>query len=267
MTTLLPLPTAGYSYGDLTALLHGALFAFIILAATLITGRTAPHRLRSALGRGGVPVVATLLLTRSLQILVWAVGILWALSALGFGVGPLAAFIGVAGLAVSLSLQTVLQNVVAGIYLLAEQPFRIGDTIAVVGPTGLNHEGIVEDIQVRTTHLRSREGELILVPNASVFSGVVTNRTAVGGYVTQLTVVFPRATDPDGVRRRVLPLLEGLPSVLSSPAPLLHVAAVGTDDWTARLSFWARARDTVSDAVWAVGQAYPEAKVDAGLTA
>jgi small-conductance mechanosensitive channel len=253
-----------FTSGDLTALLHGALWAVVILAATLLAGRVAPQRLRSALGRGGVSIVAALLLTRFVQIAIWMVGILWALSALGFGLSPLAAFIGVAGLAVSLSLQTVLQNVVAGVYLLAEAPFRIGDTVAVVGPTGLNHEGIVEDIQVRTTHLRSRDGELILVPNASVFSGVVTNRTAVGGFVTQVTVTFPRAADPDAVRRRVLPLLEGLPSVLSSPAPLLEVAAMGVDDWTARLSFWARARDTVSDAVLAIGRAFPEAKVEAG---
>jgi small-conductance mechanosensitive channel len=180
------------------------------------------------------------------------------------GLAPLAAFIGVVGLAASLALQQVLQNLVAGVYLLAEQPFRIGDYIAVVGPAGANHEGTVEDIQMRTTHLRDRHDELIMVPNSAIFSGVVTNRTAVGGYVTTVSLTFPRDSDPGEVRHRVSDVLTGLGSILPTPKPELQVDKVDKEEWTASLLFWTLPHAAPSDALWAIGRAFPEATINAG---
>ncbi|HLJ66672.1 MAG TPA: mechanosensitive ion channel domain-containing protein, partial [Chloroflexota bacterium] len=194
----------------------------------------------------------------------WIVGFLLILNILGIGLTPLAAFVGVLGLAASLSLQSVLQNLVAGVYLLAERPFRIGDFIAVIGPGGANHEGRVEDIQMRTTHLRSRDDELILVPNSAIFSGVVTNRTAVGGFVQHVHVTFPRDKDPEEVRVTILHLLGSLPTVLPAPAPRLRVDRVADDKWTGALSIWASSHEAASDAVWAIAREFPEAAVDDG---
>lgn len=238
--------------------------AVVVLIITYLVSRLARGRLRGVLMRTGFQLNVAILLARFLWLTVWALGLLSVLYVLGVGYTPLAAFIGVVGLAASLSLQQVLQNLVAGVYLLAERPFAIGDYIAVVGPSGLNHEGRVEDIQMRTTHLRSPDDELILVPNSAVFGGVVTNRTAVGGRAVHMTVAFPRETDPGSVRDQVLPLLQGMPSVLSTPGPELRVDKVGKEDWTASLSFWAGGRDVTSDVVWAIAHAFPQATVNNG---
>ena len=236
-------------------------WSLVILLATYVVARASSGRLRSALDRAKFQVNAGLLLARVLWALVWIVGFVLVLYQFGIGLTPLAAFIGVLGLAASLSLQTVLQNLVAGIYLLAEQPFRIGDHIAVVGPAGANHQGRVEDIQMRTTHLRNRDNELILVPNSVVFSGIVTNRSAVGGFVQHLTVTFPRKMDLAAVSTTMLPLLERLPSVLPDPAPRIRVDDVGEETWTASLALWAGSYEAASDATWAISQAFPEACV------
>src|SRR5579859_6585160 len=157
-----------------------------ILLITVLVSRLSSHRIRGTLEAGGFQVNVAILLARTLWVAVWTVGLLLVFYQLGGGLTPLTAFVGVVGLAASLALQQVLQNLVAGVYLLAERPFNIGDIIAVVGTSGLNHEGTVVDIQMRTTHLHSREGEVILIPNSLIFSGVVTNRTAIGGYATQI---------------------------------------------------------------------------------
>lgn len=238
--------------------------AVLVLLITYVLSRLARNRFGGWLQHRGLQVNVAILLARLLWIGVWTLGFAGILFVFGVGLTPLAAVIGVVGLAASLALQQVLQNLVAGVYLLAERPFHIGDLIAVVGPAGVNHEGTVEDIQMRTTHLRNRRDELILVPNASIFAGVVTNRTAVGGYVSHVTVTFPRSTDPSAARDHIFPVLSNLPGVLAEPHPQLYVEKAGTGDWTASLLFWISRREAELGAVWEIAKACPEATIDAG---
>lgn len=249
----------------LASLAPAAAWSLAIVTLTYLGARFASGRLRGVLQRGGFKLNVAILLARTLWLSVWIVGFVLVLYQFGIGLTPLAAFIGIVGLAASLSLQQVLQNLVAGVYLLAERPFEIGDFVSLVGPTGLNHEGRVEDIQMRTTHLRTRDGELVLVPNSAVFSGVVTNRTAVGGFVRHVRISFPRNTDIEDVRARVLPLLKSLSSVLDNPPPQLRLDSVAKDDWTACVSIWARSHEASSDAVLAIAEAFPDATVNDGM--
>jgi small conductance mechanosensitive channel len=236
--------------------------ALAILIVTYIVAGIALRRFRAGFEHGGVPVAAAILLSRVTWALAWVIGFIWAFYSVGRDLSPLAALIGVTGLALSLSLQTVLQNLVAGIYLLVEGPFAIGDTIQVVGPNGANHEGTVEDIQMRTTHLRSKDDELILMPNSSIFGGVVTNRTAVGGYAAHMTLTFPRETDPEQVRSNLFPVLRDLPSILAQPPPLLRVDTVGESSWSGSLSYWAVSTSATSDVVWTIGNHFPTCTVN-----
>ena len=254
-------PVLDIDKNDLTKIV----LSLAVVVVTVFVSHIARGRLRNTLERGGFQINVAILLARLLWIGVWTAALLLILSLNGIALTPLAAFIGVVGIAASLSLQQVLQNLVAGVYLLAERPFEIGDIICIVGANGLNHEGRVQDIQMRTTHLRSIDDELILVPNAAIFSGIVTNRTAVGGYVTELTVTWPRNVDPSSVRARVFPVLEQVPSVLSTPRPELRVDKAGKEDWVASILFWAGTHQAKSDAIWAIANAFPEASVNDGV--
>jgi small conductance mechanosensitive channel len=249
--------------GDaLGSFVEPTILSLVIVFLALALSRRSSDRLKHTLTLGGFEDNIAILLGRTLRALVLIVAALAVLYQFGVGLTPLTAFIGVVGLAASLSLQQVLQNLVAGIYLLAERPFALQDTIQVVGPNGVNHEGRVEDIQMRTTHLRSRDNELILVPNAAIFGGVVTNRTAVGGFVSHITVTFPRDVDPVTVRVGAFPLLIKLPAVLRDPEPVLRVERVSTDSWTATLSFWSGKPDSASDVIWNLAHAFPDATVN-----
>src|SRR5712691_371452 len=103
----------------------------------------------------------------------WRSGRLARTTSVNFGVqiSGLLTFLGALSLAITFALQDVLKNLVAGLYLLWERPFIIGDSIQVKDVTGK-----VEDVQVRTTLLRSDTGQLIVVPNAVLFTEIVTNR-------------------------------------------------------------------------------------------
>ena len=84
-------------------------------------------------------------------------------------------FGGLASLAIGLAFQDVLRNVLAGIWLLVERPFRIGDLITIS-----EMAGVVQNITLRTTSLRTGEGRLAILPNLTVFSGIVVNSSAYG---------------------------------------------------------------------------------------
>ena len=77
---------------------------------------------------------------------------------------------GVGTVAIGLAFQDLLRNVLAGIWLLLEQPFRLGDTITVLDQTGA-----VQNITLRTTTLRTGAGALAILPNLTVFTGIVIN--------------------------------------------------------------------------------------------
>lgn len=249
--------------GDaLATLIQPTILSVLIVFLALTLSRRSADRMRSTLTRGGFQDNIAILLARTFRTTILILAVLAVLYQFGVGLTPLTAFIGIVGLAASLSLQQVLQNLVAGVYLLAERPFALQDTIQVIGPNGVNHEGRVEDIQMRTTHLRSRDDELILVPNAAIFGGVVTNRTAVGGCVNHLVVTFPRDVDPGNVRASAFPLLLKLPYVMQSPRPALRVENVGKESWTATLSVWSAASDITSDIIWQFAHAFPDATVN-----
>lgn len=104
---------------------------------------------------------------------IWALGIVVAVSALGFDPQALATAIGLTSVALGFALKDVLSNLISGLLLLIMRPFHLGDQI-IVGDT----EGAVERIELRATRIRTYDGRVVLVPNAELFTSRVTNNTA-----------------------------------------------------------------------------------------
>jgi small-conductance mechanosensitive channel len=77
--------------------------------------------------------------------------------------------LGVGSVAIGFTFQNILQNFLAGILLLLQEPFQIGDWISI---TGL--DGKVEDIQARATVISTADGKRIVIPNAVLFTNPVT---------------------------------------------------------------------------------------------
>ncbi len=114
---------------------------------------------------------ALLLIRRLALTAIWVVAGLIALDLLGYRVGPLIASLGIAGIAVAVSMQDMLSGLFAGLYLALARPFVLNEYIRVDGGA----EGFVEQIGLRNTILRSRFGEQrIILPNVNLIRSVVT---------------------------------------------------------------------------------------------
>ncbi|MDQ6671095.1 MAG: mechanosensitive ion channel family protein [Chloroflexota bacterium] len=126
----------------------------------------------SAMRRARVDTGTQILVKRGLAVTFVVVTVLIVLGILGVNSVSLVTVAGAVGLAFSLAIQDILKNFFAGVYLLLERPFRVGDTIQVK-----EQLGVVENIGVRTTMLRTPANVQVLVPNAVVFAEVVSNHT------------------------------------------------------------------------------------------
>ena len=149
-----------------------ALNAVIVVIVAMVGHRLALNWTGRAMRRARVDTGTQILVKRALSAAFFTVTLLVVLGILGFNSTGLLTLAGAVGLAFSLAIQDILKNFFSGVYLLLERPFRVGDTIRVK-----DQQGVVENIGVRTTELRSPDNVQILVPNAVVFAEVVTNHT------------------------------------------------------------------------------------------
>jgi small-conductance mechanosensitive channel len=119
-----------------------------------------------------------LLMARLVHTSITVLGFLIAISVIApsFQAADLIKILGVGTVAIGFAFQNILQNFLAGILLLLQEPFRLGDLISVTGI-----EGNVSDIQARATVVTTKEGREVIIPNAVIF----TNPVAVGHSDTQ----------------------------------------------------------------------------------
>jgi small conductance mechanosensitive channel len=160
---------------DLGTLAAGGLAevqALLVVIVSLIAMRLTLNSLGRGLRRAHVDLSTQILVKRALLVVWLVITGLIVLGILGVNPAGLVAVLGAVTLAFSLALQDILKNFFSGVYLLLERPFRVGDTIKVKDQTG-----VVENIGVRTTQLRTADNIQVLVPNATVFSEVVANQT------------------------------------------------------------------------------------------
>src|ERR1700682_5814470 len=162
----------GALQSQLAATWWQALNAIIVVVLAMVTHRLALNWTGSAMRRARVDTSTQILIKRALSAAFMTVTVLVVLGILGFNSTGLITLAGAVGLAFSLAIQDILKNFFSGVYLLLERPFRVGDTIRVK-----EQQGVVENIGVRTTELRTSDNVQVLVPNVMVFGEVVTNHS------------------------------------------------------------------------------------------
>jgi small-conductance mechanosensitive channel len=146
--------------------------ALFVVVLTLLLASRLQHWFEHATLRTRADAGSRLLVGRLLALLVLVVGSATVLDTLGIPLSAVVTFVGVVGLAVSLALQDILKNLFAGLYMLFERPFRLGDSVAIK-----DHRGVVETIGIRTTTLRTDDNIQVIIPNMTVFAEIVANRS------------------------------------------------------------------------------------------
>jgi small-conductance mechanosensitive channel len=153
------------------SLLPNLAIAVIIFALFLIVASAARHAVRRVALRRQRRKNIGLLLGRLAYVTIIIVGLLIALSTIApsFTAGDLIKVLGVGSVAIGFAFQNILQNFLAGILLLLQEPFEIGDYISVTGI-----EGRVDDIETRATVITTNDGHRVIIPNAVLFTSPVS---------------------------------------------------------------------------------------------
>ena len=108
---------------------------------------------------------------RMIPIVIYAFAVLWGLTIFEIEISPLLATLGIGGIAIALAAQPTLSNYFAGTYVISEGEIEPGDFIEIEG----GPSGFVEDISWRSTKLRSRFNNLIIIPNSMMSENMITN--------------------------------------------------------------------------------------------
>lgn len=210
----------------------------LIIILTLIVARALQKSLVASLRRGRVNRNLLLLAGRTIFTATVLIGVVAILGIWGLGIALPVTLIGGITVALSFALQDILKNLVAGIYLLLERPFVIGDQITITTITP--YTGIVENISIRVTALRTTSGERVLVPNGLLFSSAVVNNSFYQQRRVGMLVSVPD-TEPDAMnnaRKQILNVLEGLDIALRTPEPDVALVKVSEGKVDLRADFW-----------------------------
>ncbi len=214
-----------------------AAFVFLLLAwrASVLTVRL----VRAALARTSTEGHVDVLVGRLAGGAVLAVGAIVALGIMGVQVSALVTSLGLATVTVGFALKDVLANSMAGVLLLLQRPFRIGDVISVAGC-----EGTVRDIRVRDTLIEQADGRMVFVPNATVFNASITNTSVAERRRLEVRVRVPLTADLEAARAAALAGLgrvRGL--VADAPLEALYVAT-GITSVTLAARGWVETAET-----------------------
>ena len=154
-----------------------------------------------------------------------AAAALIALSYAGLSLSSLAIVAGAFSVGIGFGLQSVVNNFVSGLILLAERPIKIGDLVVAGG-----EEGYVRKISVRSTEIETFDGANVLIPNAFFISEKVKNWTLRNntGRVT-IQVGVAHGTDPRQVKEILLQVAAAHAAVMRAPAPSASFEDIGSD--------------------------------------
>jgi small-conductance mechanosensitive channel len=165
-------------------IVHRILKLLAILSMTIVAARMAVGFVDVYSRKLGGALAATSIFDNLTRVLVFIIGGLVMLEALGISITPILTALGVGGLAVALALQDTLSNVFAGIHVIASRKIRPGDYVKLEG----GQEGNIHDITWRYTTIQTLTNNLVVVPNAKLASALVTNYSMPDG---QIAVTVP----------------------------------------------------------------------------
>ena len=163
------------------------------------------------------------------------VAIAVAFGAAGYGsfLQSLATIAAAATLAIGFAMQDVLKNLVAGVFIFTDRPFRIGDWIVWDG-----NEGVVEDISLRVSRVRTFDNELLTVPNSHLTDGVIKNPVAKD--TLRLKFVFGIGYDDDisEATEIIVEEAKAHADILDDPEPSVRLVELGDSSIGLQSRFW-----------------------------
>lgn len=180
------------------------------------------------------------LLNRFSGAVIYSVAVVLALDILGVNVMPFVAGAGVLGVAVGFAAKDTLSNLIAGVLLIIDRPFEIGDRIEVwSAPANSATWGDVIDIGLRATKIKTTDNIIIVIPNNEIMKRDIVNYTLISTNIrVRINIGVAYDTDIERAKKVIIDIASDLDWVLKDPAPRVVVRNFGESSVDLQLRVW-----------------------------
>jgi len=240
LTGLLPeltalLDEAGFSIGprriSVLLVLQAIAIATVTLVAALWVGRLLENKVMRT---EQMDMNLRVVLSKLLRFLLIVVGVLVALSAVGFDITLLSVFSGALGVGLGFGLQKIASNYLSGFIILLDHSLHLGDVLTVDG-----HYGVAHQLRARYLVLRKLDGTEVIIPNDTLITSTVINHSFSD---RKTRVLVPVQVSYDSPLENAMQIMReaalGHPRVLSDPQPEALVQGFGESGIDLQLSLW-----------------------------
>lgn len=162
-----------------------------------------------------------------------------AMHQVGIDTTSAAAVLGGAALAIGLSLQQQLSSLAAGVILIIFRPFNKGDTVEI----GAGIKGVVEEIKIVHTRLRTFDNREVMIPNSSITTNTITNYTARGMRRVDLVISISYGADLLQAKQVLRELIDTESRILKNPAPSVGVKDLTSNSVDLSVLSWVKTPD------------------------
>ncbi|WP_071515869.1 mechanosensitive ion channel family protein [Geitlerinema sp. PCC 9228] len=197
------------------------------------------------------------------HISVWGMGLLLASVFLfpDLRLGDLVGLLGLGSVAFGFAFQDIFKNFLAGIFLLLQEPFRIGDRIAVA-----DYEGAVVEVALRSTQIQTYAGEIVVMPNSILLTNPVRVLTALPNRRIDLAIGVDTSLPFESTKEILLNAIAEVEGILTDPEPEIDVTSFSSGFVDLTIRYWtfpeiAQVRRTQTEAILALKQACDRAQL------
>lgn len=135
---------------------------------------------------------------KAVRAIIWSLGVVIGLDNIGFDITAMIAGLGIGGLALALAAQDSVKNIFAGIMIFLDKPFKIKDRIKIDG-----HDGVVEEVGLRSTRIRTLEGRIVTIPNCTFTDNSVINVTSQPALKVKINLGLTYDTNEDDLQKAI----------------------------------------------------------------
>ena len=215
-------------------------FGLFILALSIVAGLVATRGTRAFVLRRVQTNLLRNVIARSVGVLVFLIGTYIVLRVSGLTQLALTVVggTGLIGLAVGIAFRDITENFLASIFLSMQRPFETGDLVEVAGVTGY-----VQQLNVRTTILMTLDGNLVQIPNATVYKSNLRNFTTNANRREDFVIGIGYDDSINEAQEVARKVLADHPAVLNDPEPSVLADSLGRATINLRIYFWLNGRE------------------------
>ena len=251
-------------YSDVTVL--DIIVSLTIISVTVLIGKIIALNIKKTL-RDKVSKDRLNTITKFINYAVLIAGILIVLPILSVNLSGLLVAGGIMAIVIGFASQSIVTNLISGIFLVFERPLRIDDVVSVGGSDG--SVGIVEDIRIISTTIRTFDGVYVRIPNEKVFTNNITNYLENVARRFEYTIGIRYKDDAEKAIEIIERLIEDHPLALVNPPPQVFVTNLGSSSVDIQVRIWAPSTDWYQvrmELLWKIKKTLEENRIQVPFT-